>query len=137
MTADSAQGREFDVVVISMVRSNAEGCMGFVSDRHRTCVMLSRARQLLCIVGSKGTVRSAPAADGSDWQAVLLYCEAGKLAPRPKGKHYCARGWHVYLCLFLPLRPVCAVMKLQYVASIITVRKDFTNLKVKRAKFLT
>ena len=51
ITADAAQGREWDAVVISMVRSNTQGRLGFLCDPHRTCVMLSRARYVLRIVG--------------------------------------------------------------------------------------
>ena len=50
-TVDSFQGRECDVVVYSTVRSNVEKRIGFLKDRRRINVALSRARDLLVIVG--------------------------------------------------------------------------------------
>ena len=50
-TVDSFQGRECDVVVYSTVRSNRNGTIGFLKDYRRVNVALSRARDLLVIVG--------------------------------------------------------------------------------------
>jgi superfamily I DNA and/or RNA helicase len=50
-TVDAYQGREADVVVFSVTRSNREGKAGFLSERERINVALSRARYALCIVG--------------------------------------------------------------------------------------
>lgn len=74
ITADAAQGREYNIVVISLVRCNSTGSLGFLPDLHRTCVMLSRARHVMCIVGSKQTVRRALKA--GKWGEVLSQCES-------------------------------------------------------------
>jgi superfamily I DNA and/or RNA helicase len=50
-TVDGFQGRECDILLYSTVRSNAEGRIGFLKDRRRINVALSRSRQLLIIVG--------------------------------------------------------------------------------------
>ncbi|WP_433476561.1 AAA domain-containing protein [Spirillospora sp. CA-142024] len=52
-TVDAVQGREADVVLFSVTRSNLTGELGFLADRYqgRVNVALSRARELLWIVG--------------------------------------------------------------------------------------
>ena len=50
-TVDSFQGRECDIVIYSTVRSNKERRIGFLRDYRRINVALSRARELLVIVG--------------------------------------------------------------------------------------
>ena len=50
-TVDAFQGRETDIVIYSIVRSNQEGNIGFLSDARRLNVALSRAKELLIIVG--------------------------------------------------------------------------------------
>ena len=58
-TVDSFQGRECDVVIYSTVRSNSEQRIGFLKDRRRINVALSRARDLLVIVGDGYMMESA------------------------------------------------------------------------------
>ena len=58
-TVDSFQGRECDVVLYSTVRSNPEGSIGFLRDYRRVNVALSRARNLLVIVGDHQMMRYA------------------------------------------------------------------------------
>ncbi|PPA80908.1 hypothetical protein C4A76_24815 [Brevibacillus laterosporus] len=50
-TVDAFQGRETDIIFYSVVRSNKEGKVGFLSDARRLNVALSRARELLIVVG--------------------------------------------------------------------------------------
>lgn len=50
-TVDAFQGRETDVIFYSIVRSNDEGKIGFLSDARRLNVALSRAKELLVIIG--------------------------------------------------------------------------------------
>jgi ATP-dependent RNA/DNA helicase IGHMBP2 len=57
---DGFQGREKDVVVISMVRSSPEGEIGFLSDLRRTNVALTRARRKLIVVGDSATLSNDP-----------------------------------------------------------------------------
>ena len=58
-TVDSFQGRECDVVIYSTVRSNGEQRIGFLRDKRRINVALSRARDLLVIVGDSYMMESA------------------------------------------------------------------------------
>ena len=58
-TVDSFQGRECDVVLYSTVRSNLERRIGFLRDYRRINVALSRARDLLVIVGDDFMMRAA------------------------------------------------------------------------------
>ncbi|MFC1759632.1 AAA domain-containing protein [Planctomycetota bacterium] len=55
-TVDGFQGREKEVVLISMVRSNTEGEIGFLSDRRRMNVAMTRARRKLFVVGDSATL---------------------------------------------------------------------------------
>jgi superfamily I DNA and/or RNA helicase len=59
-TIDSFQGQERDIVYISMVRSNTESEIGFLSDIRRMNVAMTRARKKLIIVGDSGTLASLP-----------------------------------------------------------------------------
>ena len=55
-TVDGFQGQERDVIVISMVRSNDEGQIGFLRDLRRMNVAITRARMKLIILGDKRTM---------------------------------------------------------------------------------
>ena len=55
-TVDGFQGQERDVIVISMVRSNDEGQIGFLRDLRRMNVAITRARMKLIIIGDKQTM---------------------------------------------------------------------------------
>lgn len=55
-TIDSFQGQERDVVIISLVRANERGQIGFLSDLRRMNVAMTRARMKLIIIGSVETL---------------------------------------------------------------------------------
>lgn len=55
-TVDGFQGQERDVIVISLVRSNADGQIGFLRDLRRMNVAMTRARMKLIIVGNAATL---------------------------------------------------------------------------------
>ena len=55
-TVDGFQGQERDVIVISLVRSNTEGQIGFLRDLRRMNVAMTRARMKLIIVGNAETL---------------------------------------------------------------------------------
>ncbi len=59
-TVDGFQGQERDVIVISMVRSNDEGNIGFLRDLRRMNVAMTRARMKLTIIGSVETLTRHP-----------------------------------------------------------------------------
>lgn len=56
-TVDGFQGQERDIVFISLVRSNDNGEIGFLSDLRRMNVAMTRARMKLIIFGDKETLR--------------------------------------------------------------------------------
>lgn len=75
-TVEEFQGQEFDVILISTVRSCSEyvswdvrHSLGFVSNPKRLNVAVSRAKSLLIIVGNPNLL-------GHDvhWRAVIKYC---------------------------------------------------------------
>jgi ATP-dependent RNA/DNA helicase IGHMBP2 len=55
-TVDGVQGREKEAVVISLVRSNEHGEVGFLAELRRLNVALTRARRHLCVVGDSATL---------------------------------------------------------------------------------
>src|SRR6266481_5191681 len=63
-TVDGFQGREKEAVVVSLVRSNPEGELGFVADIRRINVALTRARKKLIVVGDSATIARHPFHDG-------------------------------------------------------------------------
>ncbi|KAJ3818720.1 P-loop containing nucleoside triphosphate hydrolase protein [Lentinula raphanica] len=56
-TVDGMQGREKDAVVISLVRSNDQRAVGFLKDKRRLNVAMTRARRHLCVIGDSSTVK--------------------------------------------------------------------------------
>ncbi|XP_061344494.1 uncharacterized protein LOC133290433 [Gastrolobium bilobum] len=55
-TIDSFQGREADAVILSMVRSNTLGAVGFLGDSRRINVAITRARKHLAVVCDSSTI---------------------------------------------------------------------------------
>lgn len=90
-TVDKLQGTDRDCIVISMVRSNAEGKIGdLLQDRRRINVAVSRAKKKLIIVGSAGTLAEA----GATGDLVKLMQQRGWLLRLPPRAHlaYDERG---------------------------------------------
>ena len=56
-TVDGFQGQERDVILISMVRDNTSGSIGFLNDLRRMNVAITRARMKLIIFGNAETLR--------------------------------------------------------------------------------
>ncbi|VYS50117.1 unnamed protein product [Arabidopsis thaliana] len=55
-SVDGFQGGEEDIIIISTVRSNGNGAIGFLSNQQRTNVALTRARYCLWILGNEATL---------------------------------------------------------------------------------
>jgi ATP-dependent RNA/DNA helicase IGHMBP2 len=55
-TVDGFQGQERDVILISLVRANEEGQIGFLNDLRRMNVAITRARMKLIILGDASTL---------------------------------------------------------------------------------
>lgn len=59
-SVDGFQGREKEAILISLVRSNSQHEVGFLSENRRTNVALTRARRNLVVIGDSETVSSNP-----------------------------------------------------------------------------
>ncbi len=70
-SVDGFQGREKEAVVLSLVRSNRDGEVGFLADVRRMNVALTRARRKLLVVGDSATLSCHPF-----YQGLFDYFEA-------------------------------------------------------------
>ncbi|KAJ1272597.1 hypothetical protein BS78_06G215000 [Paspalum vaginatum] len=71
---DGFQGEEDDIIILSTVRSNAKGVVGFLSDNQRTNVALTRARHCLWILGNANTLCKS----GTVWADLLADAQRRK-----------------------------------------------------------
>lgn len=55
-TIDSFQGQEYHTVIVSLVRSNDDGIIGFLNDARRMNVALTRAKENLIVIGDSATL---------------------------------------------------------------------------------
>lgn len=69
-TVDSYQGEENDIILLSLVRSNAELSVGFLENKNRAVVSLSRARRGLYIFGDAWTILGASIPCFNIWHLV-------------------------------------------------------------------
>jgi len=69
-TIDSFQGQEKEIVIVSLVRSNDDGDIGFLKDYRRMNVAITRAKEQLFVIGDSATI-------GADhfYNAFLTYIE--------------------------------------------------------------
>lgn len=88
-TVDGAQGREWDVVFYSSVRSNPRHRLGFLSDERRLNVAVTRARRHFVLVGDERTLRShegfSQYLEDADKMRLFYPDRDGTLGPAPKG----------------------------------------------------
>jgi superfamily I DNA and/or RNA helicase len=59
-TIDSFQGQEADVIILSLVRSNPDGNIGFLKDYRRMNVAMTRAKEKLIVIGDSTTLGKDP-----------------------------------------------------------------------------
>ena len=69
-TIDGFQGEERDIIYISLVRSNSNSEIGFLSDIRRMNVALTRAKKKLVVIMDTSTVGNHPF-----YKAFIEYCE--------------------------------------------------------------
>lgn len=70
-SVDGFQGREKEAVIVSLVRSNREGLIGFLEDVRRMNVALTRARRKLIVIGDSATITIHPF-----YQRMVTYFES-------------------------------------------------------------
>ena len=76
---DDFQGEENDIILLSLVRSNADGDIGFLKVDNRICVSLSRAKMGLYVIGNLTMLRNC---DGSAWPGILSELDHQKCTGR-------------------------------------------------------
>lgn len=86
-TVDAMQGKEFDIVFLSMVRSNSElidsrrNVYGFITNKNRQCVALSRAKKCVIVVGDPAMMDRQEAAE-----KIEAFCDFYHICEENSGK---------------------------------------------------
>ena len=78
-TVDAFEGREKDIIVLSLVRANRRRDIGFLRLEQRLNVAISRSRRLLIVVGDTSTLR-----EGFFGHLIATAQAVGQIVPAPK-----------------------------------------------------
>ena len=91
----STQGHERDLVVLSLVRNNKNCNIGFLMDRTRQVVAVSRQKRALCVIGCHGHFE----AYSPSWKVCIhwhhCYCPINKSSSYTSTSHL----WNAVLCV--------------------------------------
>ena len=74
-TVDAFQGQEKDIIIFNCVRANYMKKYGFLKDKRRLNVAITRPRYFLFIVGNSETVKH-----GEDWRGLVNMCKKSDLS---------------------------------------------------------
>jgi len=75
-SVDNFQGEENDIIILSLVRSNEEGRVGFLKEPNRVCVALSRAKMGLFVIGNFEMLKKE---GGPEWMNIIEDMEKKEL----------------------------------------------------------
>ena len=128
-TVDSFQGQESDIVILSCVRSDTKN-VGFLSDKRRLNVAITRARFSLIIFGNSKTLSM-----NKYWNTIITEIKEDKCF-KPvniliKKKFFLIiKCFHIYLLIFFLLFFLCLIRMPRNISNIQDVSQKIYSLKI-------